>query len=204
MKQEKTTNLTFYVAVYWLVFWLFNGADKFLNHSSFGPIVWYGKDRDWQFSVYLTNMQIPVEWVGSIIVFAGLVEIVIAAIFAIYLIRNFGDQQTNANANIYDFGLKASFITFVGFCAFDVVAGDRAELLEHSTYIGVVGVSYLIFYAESFLKSPALVDAPTSEVKSNSLKPAAKGVLVDHANSNDDDLDESDIIHTLRKYRKGE
>ena len=27
---------------------------------------------------------------------------------------------------------------FIGFSAWDVVAGDRAELLEHGTYVGVV------------------------------------------------------------------
>lgn len=207
MNKNKTTNLTFYVAIYWFVFWLFNGADKFLNHTSIGPLTWYGKDRDWQFSVYLTNMKIPTEWVGFIIYFAGLWEIIVAVIFVAFIIRHLVKHDYQQNTKLYDFGLKISFMTFVGFCAFDVVAGDRAELLEHSTYIGVVGVSYLIFFAENAMKDISFANKTQTDeqvAEPNSLKPIKKTVPKVHANSNEDDFDDSDIIHTLRSYRKVE
>lgn len=148
------SNLTVYFAFFWLIFWLFNGLDKFLFQTDIGAITWYGKDRGWQFLTYITNMQLPAEFVGPILRFAGIWEIAVAGFFgAFFWVQLFNkDQNKNKNLKLYDLAIKISMLTFIGFCAFDIVVGDRAELLEHSTYIGIVGVSYLVSHAEKLLR----------------------------------------------------
>lgn len=153
MNKVNNSNLTVYFALFWLVFWLFNGLDKFLFQTDMGVMTWYGKDRGWQFLTYITNMQLPDYFVGPILRFAGIWEIAVAGLFAAFfwVQLTHKDQSKNKNIRLYDIALKVSMLTFIGFCAFDIVVGDRAELLEHSTYIGVVAVSYLVSHVERLL-----------------------------------------------------
>ena len=155
MNKINNSNLTPYLALFWLVFWLFNGLDKFLYQTDMGVLTWYGKDRGWQFLTYITNMKLSVDLVGPILWFAGIWEVVVSLFFAAFLWLQVSNQNQSKNRNlrIYDIALKISLLTFTGFCAFDIVVGDRAELLEHSTYIGVVGVSYLISHVEKIMSN---------------------------------------------------
>lgn len=147
------SNLTVYFALFWLAFWLFNGLDKFLYQTDMGMMTWYGKDRGWQFLTYITNINLSASFVGPILRFAGIWEIAVGLFFGAFIwvqIRN-KQQSKNANIRLYDLAMKLSMLTFIGFCVFDIVVGDRAELLEHSTYIGVVGVSYMVSHLERML-----------------------------------------------------
>ncbi|PCI85506.1 MAG: hypothetical protein COB24_12710 [Hyphomicrobiales bacterium] len=150
MIKTKNRNFTSYLALFWLVFWLFNGLDKFLYQTDMGVLTWYGKDRGWQFLTYITNMELSANLVGPILWFAGIWEVAISLFFAIFLWLQIFSK--NRNLNIYNAALKISLLTFTGFCAFDIVVGDRAELLEHSIYIGIAGVSYLISYIERMMR----------------------------------------------------
>lgn len=153
MNKTNNSNLTAYLALFWMVFWLFNGLDKFLYQTDIGFLTWYGKDRGWQFSTYITNMQLSASFVGPILWFAGIWEVAVSLFFAVFLWSQISnhDQSKNKNLHIYNTALKISLLTFTGFCAFDIVVGDRAELLEHSTYVGVAGVSYLISHVERMM-----------------------------------------------------
>lgn len=153
MNKINNSNLTVYFALFWLIFWLFNGLDKFLYQTDIGLVTWYGKDRGWQFLTYITNMQLSIDFVGPILRFAGVWEVLVSLFFGAFIwFQLFNkDQSKNKNLKLYDLAMKISMLTFIAFCAFDIVVGDRAELLEHSTYIGIVGVSYLVSHVERLL-----------------------------------------------------
>jgi len=140
--------------LYWLVFWLFNGLDKFLNRSTLGGITWFGKDRSWQFGVYMENLGLPLDFVPGILTFAGIWELLIAILFlsALNITIVAGEREQDAADRIFIIGLFVSALTFIGFCAFDTVVGDRAELLEHSTYMAVIAVSYICMAVENVIK----------------------------------------------------
>lgn len=144
MNDIKNNRLNLYIGLYWLIFWAFNGLDKFLDKSPIGMFMWYGKDREWQFSTYFTNMQLPLDWVMPLLHITGVVELLIAVIFMVFLIHRLFSKNPTKSLSIYNIGLEISAVIFIGFSAFDVMSGDRAELLEHGTYIGVIGVSYLV------------------------------------------------------------
>lgn len=144
MNEYKSNRLNLYFGLYWLVFWAFNGLDKFLDKSSIGIFMWYGKDREWQFLTYFTNMQLPLNWVTPLLQLTGIIELLIAAIFAMFLIHKLFSKKPAKSLTIYNIGLEISAVIFIGFSAFDVMSGDRAELLEHGTYVALIGVSYLV------------------------------------------------------------
>lgn len=175
MKSRYLTSkaLTIGFTLYWMVFWLFNGMDKFLNRSTLGGITWFGKDRNWQFGVYMENLGLPLEFVPGILTFAGIWELLIAIIFlsALNITIVAGEREENAADRLFIIGLFVSALTFIGFCAFDTVVGDRAELLEHSTYMAVIAVSYICMAVENIIKrqnatSISVLDNRVDESKS--------------------------------------
>lgn len=151
--------LTVGFVLYWMIFWLFNGLDKFLNRSTVGGFTWFGKDRNWQFGVYLENMGLSLDFVPAILTFAGLWELLVAVIFfsTLNVMIVAGKREEASTDRFYTFGLFVSALTFIAFCAFDVVVGDRAELLEHSTYMVVVAVSFIGLVAENVARRQAVV-----------------------------------------------
>ncbi|WP_435667769.1 hypothetical protein [Maritalea sp.] len=155
--------------LYWMVFWLFNGLDKFLNRSTVGGITWFGKDRSWQFGVYLENLGLPLDYVPSILTFAGFWELAIAVVFlsALNIMLIAGKREQEASDRLFVIGLFLSTLTFVAFCAFDTVVGDRAELLEHSTYIAVIAVSFIGMAVENMIARQKELDHARTPIDSN-------------------------------------
>lgn len=126
--------------LYWFVFWLMNGLDKFLHGVSVSlaerPLfTWFGKDRTEQFTKYFDRLDLPQEGIAPLLSACGAIELAVAGLFAFAL----------ADARRFEAWAGAAFaasaLLFIGFSMFDVVAGDRAELLEHGTYVGVVFVT---------------------------------------------------------------
>jgi hypothetical protein len=130
-----------YIALfYWFVFWLLNGLDKFMHGAAVSlgsrPLfTWHGKDRLEQFTKYFDRLDLPSEGILPLLSLCGLFELVVATLFAITL----------AGTRHYETWLGAAFTAcatmFIGFSTWDVIVGDRAELLEHGTYLGVVFVT---------------------------------------------------------------
>jgi hypothetical protein len=134
---------------YWLVFWLLNGLDKFMHGAGISvaglPLfIWFGKDRSEQFVKYFDRLDLPREGIAPLLGTCGVVELGVALLFAGAL----------TGGRHFDHWLAAAFsgcaLMFVGFSAWDVVAGDRAELLEHGTYLGVVFVTAGFLVATRF------------------------------------------------------
>lgn len=126
--------------VYWLGFWLLNGLDKFMHGATVSvggaPLfTWFGKDRLEQFTKYFDRLMLPHEGIAPLLSLCGAVELFVAGLFAITLVggRHFESRLGAA--------FVACTLMFMGFSAWDVVAGDRAELLEHGTYLGVTFIT---------------------------------------------------------------
>ncbi len=135
------------VVLYWAVFWIMNGMDKFLCGRDLPGFRWHGKDRTDQFSTYLHRIEVDASLVEPILIFAGIWEIALGLVFLSTLwslVRAFPSAAVFSGMSIT---VSASILTFVGFSAFDVVVGDRAELLEHGTYMMLILVSWLVVNA---------------------------------------------------------
>ena len=140
--------ITFIVLVFWFLFWILNGLDKIMPGKDLGMLRWWGNDRLEKFSMYFDRLAIDLSAVKPVLMFAGLVEVAVAAMFvwaAVQLMR-----RKPGAVRLTDKAIVASIAVFAGFCVFDVVVGDRAELLEHSTYIGVLLISYLAVAMEVY------------------------------------------------------
>lgn len=140
--------IAFVIVVYWFAFWLLNALDKILARQDLGILRWWGNDRVEKFTLYFDRLMVDSWLVTPTLMFAGIVEIAVAILFATAMIGIAKSQSgcfQRANQ-----GIAASIAVFLGFAIFDVIVGDRAELLEHSTYVGVLLISYLAIAAEVF------------------------------------------------------
>ena len=141
----KLVSIKLLIIVHWFLFWIFNGLDKFFNNTNVFLFQWQGKDRAEQFARYLQAD--ASDWlVQATIYLAGVWELAIGVLFLaaiiIFLRRSAGAARERMKWAML--GLFLSALTLMGFSVFDVVAGDRAELLEHGTFLGVVLVSWLV------------------------------------------------------------
>ncbi len=135
-----TRPLGYIAPTYWFVFWLANGLDKFMHGVSvslFGiPLfTWFGKDRLEQFGKYFDRLEIPHDGIAPLLGACGALELGVAVLFGVTLLGTKGYETWLTTA------FSACALMFIGFSAWDVVAGDRAELLEHGTYVGVVFIT---------------------------------------------------------------
>lgn len=107
-------------ALFHVVFWALNSVEKFDED--------FGKPRHDQVALFLNAFGIGEEWAGPILVFFGVVEALIATLAAIAFFHGKDRPYLLASHLL-------ALILFTGFVAGDVVAADRVELLEHSTYV---------------------------------------------------------------------
>ena len=56
-------------------------------------------------------------------------------------------QQPRAPRTVYlaRVGFLLSAVTLIGFTAFDVIVGDRAEVLEHNIYFALIVLTWYLF-----------------------------------------------------------
>lgn len=130
-------------ALYWAVFWLMNGLDKFLYGRNLLLFRWHGKDRADQFGAYFERIGIPDFLAEPVLIFTGVWEIALGLVFLAIVYRIVRGSRPLAVLRMMSLGTAASILTFIGFSTFDVVSGDRAELLEHGAYLILVLVSWL-------------------------------------------------------------
>ncbi len=140
--------ITLVIVAYWFFFWILNALDKVLARHDIGFLRWWGNDRIEKFTMYFERLMLDVSGVYPTLLFAGIVEFAVAAVFVLAGWR-LACGRAGA-ARLADLAIALSIVIFLGFAIFDVIVGDRAELLEHSTYVGVLLISYLAIAAEVF------------------------------------------------------
>ncbi len=127
-------------AGYWAVFWVMNGLDKFLNRSDIGVVFWYGKDRTEQFAEYFSRLHLSPEAIGPTLFLAGIWELLVALPLIGAVIALFACPSEKHAKLLLGWGFVLTGLTLIGFSAFDVIAGDRAELREHGLYLALMFV----------------------------------------------------------------
>ncbi len=142
--------ITAVVVTFWFFFWLLNGLDKFFARQDVLLLHWWGNHRVEKFTMYFDKLSLDPAHVPATLVFAGFVEFAAAGAFVFAGVRLV--QGRPGVAYRTDLAIALSIVVFLVFTMFDVIVGDRAELLEHSTYIGVLLVSFLAVAAESFFQ----------------------------------------------------
>lgn len=163
MKNLLNRPITAIVGAYWAMFWLLNALDKVFARQDLGFVFWYGNHRVEKFTMYFDRLGYGPDGVWPALLFAGLVELAVALMFVWALVKI--AKGTLGAIRLHDRAIAASIVVFFGFGVFDVVVGDRAELLEHSTYVGVLLVSYLAGAMEGVFLHLRKLDnkvAPTS------------------------------------------
>lgn len=140
--------ITLVIVAYWFFFWILNALDKVLARHDIGFLRWWGNDRIEKFTMYFDRLMLDVSGVYPTLLFAGIVELAVAGVF-LHAGMRLASGGPGA-ARLADRAIALSIAVFLGFAVFDVIVGDRAELLEHSTYVGVLLISYLAIAAEVF------------------------------------------------------
>ena len=157
-----TRPLGYVVYAYWFLFWLSNGMDKFMHGAtvSIGGarlFTWFGKDRTEQFTKYFDRMELPHEGIAPLLGACGAIELGVAVLFAAALVSVRRFEQWSGAA------FAACALMFLSFSIWDVVAGDRAELLEHGTYLGVVFITAAFVAVTQFRPFAAAEAVPLSQ-----------------------------------------
>ena len=142
MKNNTDCSLSFsrLFIFYWAMFWLMNGLDKFLNGKQVLFFTWYGKNRDMQFGDYFMKISVPESWLQPLLYLTGVWEILIFIPLAITLFEHV--RYSKLDVQWFKISMFWGGATFVAFAFFDIIFGDRAELLEHSTFLILTGVTY--------------------------------------------------------------
>ncbi len=136
------------IVAYWCVYWLLNGLDKFLVRRDLMAFTWFGKDRTLQFARYfqrVDRLDLRDGWMLEILYSVGLWELTLSLFFlaaCAYCLHPGGRRGRLVHAA--PLGLFFAALTFIGFSALDVIIGDRAELMEHNIFLGMVMLSWAI------------------------------------------------------------
>ncbi len=134
--------------MYWCFFWLLNALDKIFARQTFIGFRWWGNDRVEKFGMYFDRLLLDLSLVKPILLSLGLIEIIVAVLFVKPIVNSFLGKDVFRYSSV---PIVASIGVFLAFAIFDVVVGDRAELLEHSTYVGVLIISYIAIAIEEKL-----------------------------------------------------
>ena len=136
------------IVLYWSLFWILNGLDKFINGRDLFLFTWYGKNRTAQFGDYLEKTDLPGAWTSVANYAAGSWEVLVALVFLAATAHCFLDREGPRHWNGILLGLYLSAFTFIGFSVLDIIAGDRGELNEHGLYLGLVIVSWFAIVSQ--------------------------------------------------------
>jgi hypothetical protein len=123
------------VVAFFTMFWLLNGLDKFLNRQPF----WYGDHRDLKFITYFASIHLPAPVALIVLHSLGVIETLLGIGFLTALLSR---KIPLVFSQIY---FKASILIFLLYSIGDIIFGDRAELLEHGTYLALIMICFAFF-----------------------------------------------------------
>jgi len=135
--------------LFWALFWMLNAIDKVASRSAY----WAGKVRAEKMLAYFSSINLGEPWIANAsLALAGILEFVAGALFFISLVLFFMHKKFLAH-RFFFWGTATGIVIFSGFIIFDVIFGDRAELLEHSIYWLIVMMSWVVYnYAHKFVR----------------------------------------------------
>ena len=141
---KRVLSITTPIVFFWALFWLTNGADKFLTNVDFVLFTWRGADWFAEYEEILGSAGMPEAVWRTLTVLAGLWEIALGILLAVALFA-----RRIAGRDLAKLGVALSAFIFAVFSAVDVVAGAREELEEHSLFFIIAVVSALAIRGEA-------------------------------------------------------
>ncbi len=146
---ENYIRLEYILYLFWTLFWILNGLDKFFNgtmqQTPAGPreFGWFGVTRDQKFVDYFARLFLP-EWVAMTFLYIfAIVEIIIGLTFLLLLVYR---KMPKVYRRLV---FKASMFIFLCFSVGDILFGDRMELWEHGTFMVLTLVTYQMYIGRS-------------------------------------------------------
>lgn len=131
---ERHLSIVNLVLVFWCLFWMLNGLDKFFNGEA-----WFGVSRDEKFIGYFSQLGLPPWSALGVLYSVAIIEVVVGLLFALAL-TVFHDSKA-----IHRVCFKASLMLFMFLAVGDILLGDRAELWEHGTFMVLALITFEIY-----------------------------------------------------------
>ena len=151
------------IIIFWGLFWLLNGLDKFYNGTSqpnlavakgvlmapeseseilykmhpMEPVGWFGVNRDAKMIGYFERLGIHKNVALGSLYSIAVLEVLIGLGFLYSLFA--GERRHD----IVRLTFKISMGIFLSFSIFDILCGDRMELWEHGTFLILATIHYI-------------------------------------------------------------
>jgi len=151
------------IIIFWGLFWLLNGLDKFYNGTNqpnlavtkgvvmapeseneilykmhpMEPVGWFGVNRNAKMIGYFKRLGIHKNIALGSLYFIAVLEVLIGLGFLYSLFA--GERKHD----IVRLTFKISMGIFLSFSIFDILCGDRTELWEHGTFLILATIHYI-------------------------------------------------------------
>jgi len=151
------------IIIFWGLFWLLNGLDKFYNGTNqpnlavakgvvmapeseneilykmhpMEPVGWFGVNRDAKMIGYFERLGIHKNVALGSLYSIAVLEVLIGLGFLYSLFA--GERRHD----IVRLTFKISMGIFLSFSIFDILSGDRTELWEHGTFLILATIHYI-------------------------------------------------------------
>ncbi len=146
-------SLELITVIFWMLFWLANGLAKLIPGVHIG-VKFAEKGEMNPFAGTLDKMGWGTGLGDFAFYFTGVVELLLGLVFTWALIQFIMRSGSAARQPWILFGLFFSALIFVVFTFANVVTAARpTPLIWHTTYFGVVGVSWLVIIAQGMWAS---------------------------------------------------
>ena len=146
-------SLELITVIFWMLFWLANGLAKLIPGVHIG-VKFAEKGEMNPFAGTLDKMGWGTGLGDFAFYFTGVVELLLGLVFTWALIQFIMRSGSAARQPWILFGLFVSALIFVVFTFANVVTAARpTPLIWHTTYFGVVGVSWLVIIAQGMWAS---------------------------------------------------
>ncbi|MFQ5540746.1 MAG: hypothetical protein ACE5F4_00660 [Candidatus Paceibacteria bacterium] len=127
--------------VFWMFYWIFNAIDK----VAAGKPYWAGKVRVEKMLDYFSSIHLGELWIAKTsLAVIGVLEAFAGILFLISLWFYLRKRIQTAH-RFFFWGTATGIFIFGGFIMFDIIVGDRAELLEHTTYWMAIMLSWVVY-----------------------------------------------------------
>ena len=174
---EGKVSLTAVIFLFWALFWVLNGGDKFFN-GEYGPNLegWsskgvlvdskgevthtlhpmetvglFGVNRNAKMVGFYQRIHLPREVALISLYGVAVLELVMGLAFLVLLAWNFLPEAAKDRVELLEdrtfhhLAFKGSLLIFVLFIIGDNLFGERMELWEHSTFLVLCLVTYMLW-----------------------------------------------------------
>ncbi len=129
------------LSLYWFLFWVFNGLDKFFNAESF-----FGANFKMMLEgALLPSLDLSTSLASPIAIIVGVVELLLGLLFLVALASFIRNKPHRYEVGTACIGLSVLFFAMLSAGA--ILFGARDAMLQHGVFIGTLLLSGLTLSA---------------------------------------------------------